>query len=103
PLHPQANRMIFIEKDKWKFDPDSPKPYRRLSVRESARIQTFPDDFIFKYSKIADGYKMVGNAVPVKLAERLANKIIKDLQQYQESGVCESVYRERYGKPLALI
>ncbi|NET06627.1 MAG: DNA cytosine methyltransferase [Symploca sp. SIO2B6] len=103
PLHPQAKRMIFIEKDKWKFDPDSPQPYRRLSVRECARIQTFPDNFIFKYSKIADGYKMVGNAVPVKLAEILAKKISKDLQQYQKSGVCKNVYKEKYTKQLAFI
>ena len=75
PIHPQANKMIKIGKDERIFDPDSPKPYRRLSVRECARIQTFPDNFIFKYEKINDGYKMIGNAVPVKLAEAIANKI----------------------------
>lgn len=75
PIHPQANKMIKIEKDKQIFDPNSPKPYRRLSVRECARIQTFPDNFIFYYEKINDGYKMVGNAVPVKLAEALAKQI----------------------------
>ena len=53
--------------------------YRRLSVRECARIQTFPDDFIFKYATITDGYKMVGNAVPVNLAFNLAKKIKLDL------------------------
>ncbi len=46
PIHPQANKMIFVEKDKRIFDPESPMPYRRLSVRECARIQTFPDWFI---------------------------------------------------------
>jgi DNA (cytosine-5)-methyltransferase 1 len=50
-----------------------------LSVRECARIQTFPDDFIFFYEKISDGYKMVGNAVPVKLAEEIAKEIKKTL------------------------
>jgi DNA (cytosine-5)-methyltransferase 1 len=40
--------------------------YRRLSVRECARIQTFPDDFIFYYKSVVAGYKMIGNAVPVK-------------------------------------
>ena len=48
-----------------------------MSVRECARIQTFPDDFIFIYKRIADGYKMIGNAVPVKLSEVLAIKIKK--------------------------
>jgi DNA (cytosine-5)-methyltransferase 1 len=80
PLHPQASKMILVGKDKRIFDPNSPQPYRRLSVRECARIQTFPDDFIFKYQHIGDGYKMVGNAVPVNLAKILASKIFADLQ-----------------------
>ncbi|MBR7551021.1 DNA cytosine methyltransferase, partial [Mycobacterium tuberculosis] len=42
--------------------------YRRLSVRKCARIQGFPDDFEFVYNSVNDGYKMIGNAVPVKLA-----------------------------------
>lgn len=79
PIHPQANKMIKVGKDERIFDPDSPKPYRRLSVRECARIQTFPDDFIFKYSKVNDGYKMIGNAVPVKLSEAIASEIKKYL------------------------
>lgn len=85
PLHPQANKMILVGKDRRIFDPNSPKPYRRLSVRECARIQTFPDDFIFQYQKISDGYKMVGNAVPVNLARILASKILADLQAIQSS------------------
>lgn len=75
PIHPQANIMIKVEKDKFKFDPDSPAPYRRLTVREAARVQTFPDDFIFHYERVADGYKMVGNAVPVNFAKALAEAI----------------------------
>jgi Site-specific DNA methylase len=71
--------MILVGKDKRIFDPNSPLPYRRLSVRECARVQTFPDEFIFKYKYIADGYKMVGNAVPVNLARILASKIFEDI------------------------
>jgi DNA (cytosine-5)-methyltransferase 1 len=78
PLHPDSAKMHKIGEDKWEFEGKSPK-HRRLSVRECARIQTFPDDFIFYYDSIADGYKMIGNAVPVKLAEAVAKKIIKDL------------------------
>jgi DNA (cytosine-5)-methyltransferase 1 len=47
-------------------------------VRECARIQTFPNDFIFKYQNINDGYKMVGNAVPVNFAFHLAKRIYDD-------------------------
>ena len=52
-----------------------------MSVRECARVQTFPDKFTFVYSNLADGYKMVGNAVPVDFAKVLAKQIKSDLQQ----------------------
>lgn len=80
PLHPQAPEMLIIGKDKRTFVPGMESLYRRLSVRECARIQTFPDDHLFIYSKVADGYKMVGNAVPVTFAEHLARKIKADLK-----------------------
>ena len=77
PTHPSAPKMLKVEKDKMIFQKKNKNKYRRLSVRECARIQTFPDDFIFIYKRIADGYKMIGNAVPVKLSEALAIKIKK--------------------------
>lgn len=63
----QQNKRIFV--------PGKEHLYRRLSIRECARIQTFPDDFIFHYEKVAAGYKMIGNAVPVNLAKFLAKSI----------------------------
>ena len=52
------------------FVPGKEELYRRLSVRECARIQTFPDNFtFFYYNNIAAGYKMIGNAVPVNLTK----------------------------------
>jgi len=75
PLHPQAPIMELVEKDKRRFVPGSEDMYRRLTVRECARIQTFPDDFIFHYPYIAAGYKMIGNAVPVNLAKHLGVSI----------------------------
>ena len=80
PLHPQAPKMLFIEQNKRIFVPGKEDLYRRLSVRECARIQTFPDDFIFYYRDVADGYKMIGNAVPVKLAKQVADCIMKKLK-----------------------
>ncbi len=79
PIHPQAPKMTFVEKNKREFVKGQEYLYRRLSLRECARIQTFPDDFVFKYLNVADGYKMVGNAVPVNMAYALANKIMQDL------------------------
>ncbi len=79
PIHPQAPKMIFVEKDKRIFVPGKETLYRRLSVRECARIQTFPDNFVFYYTDITDGYKMVGNAVPVMLAYYVAKSILDTL------------------------
>lgn len=79
PQHPQAPKMIKVEKNKHIFDPESKHLYRRLSVREVARIQGFPDDFKFIYNDLNDAYKMIGNAVPVKLAEVVAKSIKSEL------------------------
>lgn len=49
---------------------------RALTVRELAAIQSFPDDFIFKGSTISQ-QQQVGNAVPPKMAEAIAQTIIK--------------------------
>jgi DNA (cytosine-5)-methyltransferase 1 len=76
PIHPQAPKMLFVEQNKRIFVPGQEKLYRRLSVRECARIQTFPDCFVFHYDGIADGYKMVGNAVPVNMARAIAESIL---------------------------
>jgi DNA (cytosine-5)-methyltransferase 1 len=48
-----------------------PLNHRRLSVRESATIQTFPLDFVFE-GKLMSGYRQVGNAVPVLLGQQVA-------------------------------
>lgn len=85
PIHPKAPKMKFIKQNKRIFIPGKERLYRRLSVRECARIQTFPDDFIFKYNNISDGYKMVGNAVPVEFARILAQKIIFDIREYKNT------------------
>lgn len=81
-IHPSAPKMEKIGPDQFRFVPAAKDKYRRLSVREAARIQTFPDDFIFHYRNIAHGYKMIGNAVPVRLAEVVAQQILKDLGEY---------------------
>lgn len=79
PIHPQAPKMLLVAKDERIFVPGKEELYRRLSVRECARIQTFPDDFIFYYINVADGYKMVGNAVPVQLAGVVAQAVLSVL------------------------
>lgn len=80
-LHPQAPKMEKIETNVHRFIPAKEHLYRRMSVREVARIQGFPDDFDFVYSKVDYGYKMIGNAVPVNLAYAVASQIKKYLQK----------------------
>jgi DNA (cytosine-5)-methyltransferase 1 len=81
PLHPDAGKMVKVGTDQFKFAPGSEKKglVRRLTVREAAEVQTFPSSFTFEYTNVINGYKMVGNAVPVKFAEHLANAIHKYL------------------------
>lgn len=74
PIHPQAPKMVACSNGGKMFKRGYEQQYRRLSVRECARIQTFPDSFRFVYSNIFDGYKMVGNAVPPRMAYFLANE-----------------------------
>ena len=50
PLHPQAPKMRKINENKHVFIEGQEHLYRRFSVREVARIQTFPDDFILRYN-----------------------------------------------------
>ena len=74
-LHPQAPKMVKVEKNKQEFASGYEELYRRMTVRECARIQTFPDDFEFVYTDVNNGYKMVGNAVPVEMAHIIADSI----------------------------
>ena len=46
--------------------------YRRMTIREVARVQGFPDEFQFLYEDTNTAYKMIGNAVPVNLAYEIA-------------------------------
>lgn len=76
-LHPQAPKMVKFDTNDFRFAAGQEHLYRRLSVREAARIQGFPDDFTFLYTSLNDGYKMIGNAVPIPLAHVLAKQILK--------------------------
>lgn len=56
-----------------------PLESRPFTVREYARIQSFPDSYVFK-GTMASQYKQIGNAVPVKLAKAMATQIARFLQ-----------------------
>ena len=60
--------------------PDS-KQLRTITVREAARLQSFPDDYIF-YGSNMELYKMIGNAVPPEAAKCCANAVYELLEPY---------------------
>jgi DNA (cytosine-5)-methyltransferase 1 len=53
-----------------------PEEFRPLSIRECARLQTFPDDWMF-HGTISSKYKQIGNAVPVRLAKVIGDRVRK--------------------------
>jgi site-specific DNA-cytosine methylase len=61
--------------------PDETRPF---TIREYARIQTFPDNWKFE-GPITSQYKQIGNAVPVNLAEEIGYTIIKALNDYHKA------------------
>jgi len=75
PLHPSSPPMIQVSKEQWKFGAGKT---RRMSWREVAMIQTFPKGMEFSGS-LSSKYHQIGNAVPCKLAERVAANLIRDL------------------------
>ncbi len=71
-LHPQAPKMVKVGKNDCRFVEGKEHLYRRMTIREVARVQGFPDDFRFIYDDTNTAYKMIGNAVPVNLAYEIA-------------------------------
>jgi len=74
-LHPQAPKMVKFDKNDCRFVEGQEHLYRRMTIREVARVQGFPDDFQFIYTDTNNAYKMIGNAVPVNLAYEIATAI----------------------------
>lgn len=83
-LHPQAPKMVKVDKNDCRFVKGKEHLYRRMTIREIARIQGFPDSFKFIYQNTNDAYKMIGNAVPVNLAYEVACAIKSTLIKSKE-------------------
>lgn len=82
PNEPSTTILAHLYKDGLRFIHYDPKQARPITVREAARLQTFDDDFDFVGSQ-GDAYKMIGNAVPTKLAlaiSRAIDSFIKEVK-----------------------
>lgn len=97
-LYPGSPDMEKVDKDKWKFGTNGTT--RRLSWREAAAIQTFPKEIYF-YGDLTSKYKQIGNAVPVKLAECVANQL-KEILLEKENEKWQLEYKPQMGKPLSM-
>ena len=68
--------VVNVRKSMWVH----PELDRAISIREAARLQTFPDTFVFEGTKDSQ-YQQIGNAVPPFLANAIANSIVVALDE----------------------
>ena len=74
-----SGTVVNVRKSTWVH----PVLDRAVSVREAARLQTFPDSFVFCGTKDKQ-YQQVGNAVPPIMAKAIAKKLAKQLKKIEE-------------------
>ena len=79
PEKPSKTIVSHMAKDTYQYiHPTEP---RTLSVRESARIQSFPDNFQFGMLSLTDAFRAIGNAVPPLLSYQIAHKITEVIKR----------------------
>ena len=82
-------RTEFYKPEKGRYlHPEADRP---ITHREAARIQTFPDDFEFKGSRIQIA-RQIGNAVPPSLAETIAKAVRSRLAQPEPNPITETLF-----------
>lgn len=87
PSRPAKTMVSHMGKDTYAYvHPFSP---RTISVREAARIQSFPDWFSFGDAALTDAFKMIGNAVPPMLSNAIAVRVARVIERMRGAGVRE--------------
>lgn len=82
PDLPSTTILAHLYKDGLRFIHYDSQQARTITVREAARLQSFDDDFEFVGSQ-GDAYKMIGNAVPVGLAQAIAEAVAELVNKYR--------------------
>lgn len=80
PKEPSTTIIAHLYKDGNRFIHYDPQQQRTITVREAARLQSFPDDFEFIGSR-GNAYQMIGNAVPPLLANAIAKAVYELLEE----------------------
>lgn len=83
---PARTLMAHLGKDSYSHIHYDSAQARTISVREAARLQSFPDGFVFRGSMNA-GFRQIGNAVPPLLAYAIARQIRKQLGLHQQPDI----------------
>ena len=100
----ETNRPSFKRLHRFKYSPTTcygnnevhlhPYMHRRLSVREALRIQGVPDEYVLpKNLPLTKKFKMIGNGVPVPLAEAVANAVMDFINENIVMGYATSSVR----------
>lgn len=84
-----SGTVLNVRKSMWIH----PCKNRAISIREAARLQTFPDDFVFEGSKDSQ-YQQIGNAVPPLLGRAVAEQVLKYLGVYVEDALSNIILHE---------